>query len=391
MADQAGDANPEDMVVQVNRSPVMTLWAAIVAVRSEEQEEPCSWDTALTIGKSVADSFAFSKGRMVGVYTSEAKTPETKRDEAENKETDTHFWCMGKKVLVRSVSPSSPPSAPVALANGVPLDPQNVEKYVKTAFGEAYERVRTELTSLAERYLAMGKLVGDAYALYERFRPMVPPGKRGFGAKGLFDLSLLSRLGTDLDLRGWASSSGPGEPVGARKPHEQCIECGRKSFNIKFLETFGLLVCNACKIERYPMMTKTKAKEQYLCTDGELMDLKTMTVKNPKKPTFAPMKLYLASEIKEIVRGKWPTEQALAEARQARELKRLEKRIARKRKNTEKDDPKNILKRQEAKRKAKANYKEAVVEAAPHVHEFESDDGEQKCTTCGMVVDEEEF
>ena len=36
------------------------------------------------------------------------------------------------------------------------------------------------------------------YELYERFRPSVPAGQRGWGAKGKLDLSLVESLGRTL-------------------------------------------------------------------------------------------------------------------------------------------------------------------------------------------------
>ena len=38
------------------------------------------------------------------------------------------------------------------------------------------------------------ELAERAYALYERFRPDIPAGKRGWGAKGDLDIGLIGRL-----------------------------------------------------------------------------------------------------------------------------------------------------------------------------------------------------
>ena len=84
----------------VNRAPVLTLWAAVVAevLRFEHDE-------ALTLGRAVAGLNAHSKGVSLGLFQ---PTPR-------------------------------------------------------------------EVKELAER----------AYALYERFRPEIPPGKKGWRASGL--------------------------------------------------------------------------------------------------------------------------------------------------------------------------------------------------------------
>ena len=38
------------------------------------------------------------------------------------------------------------------------------------------------------------ELAHDAYRLYERFRPDIPAGKKGWGAKGDFDLGLMAQM-----------------------------------------------------------------------------------------------------------------------------------------------------------------------------------------------------
>src|SRR5262245_13802792 len=49
--------------VTINRAPVLTLWAAVVAERLGYDEE-----TALTLGKAVAGLNAQSKGRRLGIF-----------------------------------------------------------------------------------------------------------------------------------------------------------------------------------------------------------------------------------------------------------------------------------------------------------------------------------
>jgi hypothetical protein len=38
------------------------------------------------------------------------------------------------------------------------------------------------------------ELAAQAYALYEAFRPKIPAGTRGWGAKGVLDLGALAKL-----------------------------------------------------------------------------------------------------------------------------------------------------------------------------------------------------
>ena len=50
--------------VTINRAPVLTLWAAVVAERLGFDREE-----ALTLGKSVAGLTAQSKGQRLGIFT----------------------------------------------------------------------------------------------------------------------------------------------------------------------------------------------------------------------------------------------------------------------------------------------------------------------------------
>jgi hypothetical protein len=46
------------------------------------------------------------------------------------------------------------------------------------------------------------ELAAKAYALYERFRPSVPAGTSGWGARGTLDLAALARLAPRKAKRG---------------------------------------------------------------------------------------------------------------------------------------------------------------------------------------------
>lgn len=58
------------MTIEINRAPVLTLWAAIVAERLGYRH-----DEALTLGKAVAGLNAQSKGRRLGIYKPSEKPP----------------------------------------------------------------------------------------------------------------------------------------------------------------------------------------------------------------------------------------------------------------------------------------------------------------------------
>ena len=81
-----------------------------------------------------------------------------------------------------------------------------------------------------------------------------------------------------------------------------CIECGDAGCLIQFQETFGIHVCKACAAtqEKYKLLTKTTAKEEYLVTDGDLQSLGFISRKNPRKDAWGPMHLYLRAQVEEI-------------------------------------------------------------------------------------------
>ena len=54
--------------VRINRAPVLTLWATVVAARMGYE-----WEEALSLGKAVAGFNAQTKGRMLGIYRSDKK------------------------------------------------------------------------------------------------------------------------------------------------------------------------------------------------------------------------------------------------------------------------------------------------------------------------------
>ena len=62
--------------IKINRAPVLTLWAAIVAERMGYKK-----DEALTFGKAVAGLNAQSKGKRLGIY--EEKSEEEKETRVE--------------------------------------------------------------------------------------------------------------------------------------------------------------------------------------------------------------------------------------------------------------------------------------------------------------------
>jgi hypothetical protein len=169
------------MKVRINRAPVLTLWAAVVAERLGHPQAE-----ALTLGKALAGLNAQSKGRRLGIYAPRPKPAGPAG--AKPAVTSGSVELMGRSIpVVRT------PRGVRAADKGEALDPDSVRRYLESKFAEALPEVRQAMTDLAHSY-PREELAGRAFALYEAFRPAVPKGEKGWGAAGELDLSLLTRL-----------------------------------------------------------------------------------------------------------------------------------------------------------------------------------------------------
>ncbi|KAI5082073.1 hypothetical protein GOP47_0001816 [Adiantum capillus-veneris] len=162
--------------IKVNRAPVLTMWVAAVAER-----EGYSFEEGLSFGKAIAGLMAQSKGRSLGVYEepSEEKKEERKR---KRKELE-RFPVFGMNVPGKTTQEGFR----LAVQSGKPISPSSVAEYLYRSFGANHERAKGAMEDLANSFPEdeVGKA---AYSLYERFRPTVPYGVKGWGAKGFLDI-----------------------------------------------------------------------------------------------------------------------------------------------------------------------------------------------------------
>jgi hypothetical protein len=178
--------------IKINRAPVLTLWAAIVAERMGYKK-----DEALTFGKAVAGLNAQSKGRRLGIY--EEKTEEEKKEEKtlapdasageKEKPVKTEFI----EILGRGVPAVKTLKGLRAAIKGEEIDAESVESYLKKKFGDDLDEARAAMEKLAKAYTPK-QLERQAYGLYEKFRPKIPEGTKGWGAKGELDLDYIISL-----------------------------------------------------------------------------------------------------------------------------------------------------------------------------------------------------
>jgi len=170
-------------LVKVNRAPVLTLWAAVVA-------EQLGFDkkAALSLGKALAGLNAQSKGRSLGIY----KPPERAEGAPPKKaRVGEEFWV---ELLGRPIPAKSTEAGVRAVSGDKPIEAEGVERYLKEKFGEQLEAVQKAMEVLAKSFKPE-ELQAKAYSLYERFRPSIPAGVRGWGVKGELDLAFVRSLG----------------------------------------------------------------------------------------------------------------------------------------------------------------------------------------------------
>jgi hypothetical protein len=169
--------------VQINRAPVLTLWATVVAERLGYDRE-----AALTLGKAVAGLNAQAKGRRLGIF--EEPTDAREARESSGKELGKAFLVA---LLGRSVPSVTTKDGLRATLKGQPIDPKRVRRYLQQKFGKDLADVQAAMEDLVQAY-PPEQLAAQAYALYERFRPDVPEGTKGWGAAGELDLDGIRAL-----------------------------------------------------------------------------------------------------------------------------------------------------------------------------------------------------
>lgn len=180
------DPGARHRTVTINRAPVLTLWAAVVAERLGYAR-----DEALTLGQAVAGMNAAAKARAIGKFDPVRK-PAAATKPKSSKELE-----VGERVEIllcnRMVPAVHTPEGLRALNKGTPASPASVHRYLESKFGDALQDAREAMATLA-RSFPKGELETAAFGLYEAFRPGIPRGTRGWGAKGVLDLARVRAL-----------------------------------------------------------------------------------------------------------------------------------------------------------------------------------------------------
>ena len=167
--------------ISINRAPVLTLWTAVVAQRLGFR-----WDESLSLGKALAGLNAQSKGRRLGIF----KPHEEKTKAAREREHGEQFFI---ELCGRPVPAKNTADGIRAVSGQAVVTAESAEAYLETKFEDHLEAARAAMTTLAHAYRPR-ELAAEAFSLYERLRPVVPEGVRGWGAKGVLDLWQIIRL-----------------------------------------------------------------------------------------------------------------------------------------------------------------------------------------------------
>ncbi len=160
----------------------MTLWAAAVAERLGFKH-----DEALSLGKALAGLNAQSKGQRLGIFKPTPKALKKVREQKRGEE-------FSVDLLGRALPALNTAQGVRAVVHSAPIEPASVERYLESKFGDALPAARQAMAELAQA-LEPEDLAQRGFGLYEQFRPVIPDGVRGWGAKGELDLGFIRELG----------------------------------------------------------------------------------------------------------------------------------------------------------------------------------------------------
>ncbi|MFO1037727.1 MAG: hypothetical protein U1E45_12840 [Geminicoccaceae bacterium] len=168
--------------IRINRAPVLTLWATIVAGRLGFDHEE-----ALTLGRAVAGITAASKGARLGIFTPSPEGVRERREKA----------AEGEEIVVdllgRAVPTVVTPDGLRATSKGAAIAPASVQKYLASKFGAALPEFEAAMARLALS-LPPAELARRGFQLYVAFRPTVPEDASGWGADGELDSERIEKL-----------------------------------------------------------------------------------------------------------------------------------------------------------------------------------------------------
>lgn len=148
-------------VIKINRAPVLTLWAAVVA-----EHLGFDGEEALTLGRAVAGLSAYSKGVSSGLYQ---PTPEAER---KRRRKLVKGKVLQVELLHRALPSVQTPEGLRALSKDRPISPECVERYLEDKLADRLSvRIAASLQRLQGSSQALiGGLCGTQWREYKNAR-----------------------------------------------------------------------------------------------------------------------------------------------------------------------------------------------------------------------------
>eukprot|EP00967_Tisochrysis_lutea_P150492 scaffold291293_cov35-Tisochrysis_lutea.AAC.1 len=199
---------------------------------------------------------------------------------------------------------------------------------------EEGEAALAELEAQEERELS----AQDAIAELQRrgARPLLQPSPPDMGSVPVVDHTLGTSPSARGDLVRFEESHALirfEAPEDGSFQSSTCMECGHGKSQAKFFEAFGLHVCFECQRAnrgaggKYQVLTKSKAKDEYLLTDRQLDDsrggLGSIRLPNPNDSRYGDMRLYLRTQVEELAIATWGSSEELLIEKERRSEERL--------------------------------------------------------------------
>lgn len=177
--------------------------------------------------------------------------------------------------------------------------------------------------------------------------------------------------------------------------NDRCCVCGSFELDDFILKNYRVRVCPNCREahqDRFGLMTKTSAKDEFLLTDEELRDTSRVpyvSKPNPHRPNWSDMQLFLKEQVRAFALDKWGSLEAIEEEAQKR---------ADAHENLK--EKKYLANLKELRQKTKLTKKvSAFTDRKTHNHRHTFQDSknqttgtiESTCTECGFRIESEEL
>lgn len=164
----------------INRAPVLELWGACVA---QFLHPDFSWNLCLSIGSSISTITAISKGRSIGTSAplDEAKNDASNDQNKKKEDGLTTVKVMGFPMTIKDDS---------VVVKGKPKTTREVSLIRKYGSDDNYGKVKDTMSEALDGWKDKeDDLDAKAFHMYEKFRPDVAKGQKGWGRKGELHLS----------------------------------------------------------------------------------------------------------------------------------------------------------------------------------------------------------